>query len=507
MPFFLPSDRDALDFGLGHLGRPEPEEQSLVWIRNTQELGRIAVSEALVPQVAALSGWRLAPESFAPAVRRQGKSHLALSKRVAAATTSCRGLFGRGAPLRRSRRRAVKALPYEARVQVPGLSRLKGTTMQNNDHVPLARFRLLERVSASVPELPHLEDEIQRALAALQLPSEKLKGRRIAVTAGSRGIANLREIVRAICTWLKAQGAQPFVFPAMGSHGGATAEGQRQILEDYGVTAEQVGAEIRSSMETVVIGTTPEGFKVYLDRNAWEADGIVVMNRIKPHTDFSGEVESGLLKMVAVGMGKKEGATQTHRQGWKYGFETVIRSLSAVTLASGKILCGLGNRKRVAPDLRRAGQPPGGDRGQRREGSGRARALVPRIPLPGFQVLMVDEVGKNVSGTGMDTKVIGRGVKLRPGEAPEIGLIYARDLTEETAGNALGIGLADLMHERVYRKIDLQKTHVNARVQMLPPMARLPFFLPSDREALDFGLGHLGRPEPEEQRLCGFVIP
>ena len=243
--------------------------------------------------------------------------------------------------------------------------------MHNDDHVPLARFRLLERVSASEPELPRLEEEIQRTLAALQLPSEKLKGRRIAVTAGSRGIANLREITRAICAWLKAQGAQPFVFPAMGSHGGATAEGQRQILEEYGVTVEQVGAEIRSSMETVVIGTTPEGFKVYLDRHAWEADGVVVMNRIKPHTDFSGEIESGLLKMVAVGMGKKEGATQTHHQGWKYGFETVIRSLSAVTLASGKILCGLGgNRKRVAPNLRRAGQPSGRDRGQRREGPG-----------------------------------------------------------------------------------------------------------------------------------------
>jgi len=374
--------------------------------------------------------------------------------------------------------------------------------MQNDDHVPLAPFRLLERIAAGAPGLPHLEDEIQRPLAALQLPSDKLRGRRIAVTAGSRGIANLREIVRAICTWLKAQGAQPFVFPAMGSHGGGTAEGQRRILEDYGVTAEQVGAEIRSSMETVCIGTTPEGFKVFMDRNAWEADGVVVLNRIKPHTDFSGKIESGLLKMMAVGMGKLDGATQTHRQGWKYGFERIIRSLSGATIASGKILCGLSVIENEFHQICavRANRPEEIVANEERD-LARARTLVPRIPVPAFQVLMVDEVGKNISGAAMDTKVVGRVVKLEPGEAPEIGLIYARDLTSESEGNAIGIGLADLMHERLFRKIDLQKTHVNARVSLWPPMARLPFFLPSDREALDVGLGYLGRPEPEEQSL------
>ena len=285
------------------------------------------------------------------------------------------------------------------------------------------------------------------------------KGRRIAVTAGSRGIANLREIVRAICTWLKAQGAQPFVFPAMGSHGGGTAEGQRRILEDYGVTAEQVGAEIRSSMETVCIGTTPEGFKVFMDRNAWEADGVVVMNRIKPHTDFSGKIESGLLKMMSVGMGKLDGATQTHRQGWKYGFERIIRSLSGATLASGKILCGLSVIENEFHQICavRASRPEEIVANEEKD-LARARTLVPRIPLPAFQVLMVDEMGKNISGTGMDTKVIGRGVELQPGEAPAIRVVYVRDLTAESEGNAVGVGLADIMHERLYRKIDLQKT-------------------------------------------------
>jgi len=357
-------------------------------------------------------------------------------------------------------------------------------------------------MAANVPELAHLEDEIPRALAGLGLPPEKLRGRTIAVTAGSRGIANLREIVRAICTWLKAQGAQPFVFPAMGSHGGATAEGQRKILEDYGVTADQVGAEIRSSMETACIGTTPEGFKVYVDRNAWEADGVVVMNRIKPHTDFSGTIESGLLKMMAVGMGKLEGATQNHRQGWKSGFERSIRSLSGVSIASGKILCGLSVIENELHQIctLRASRPEEIVANEEKD-LARARALVPRIPLPAFQVLLVDELGKNISGTGMDTKVIGRGVDLQPGEAPIIKVVYVRDLTAASEGNAIGVGLADIMHERLYRKVDLHKTLINARVSLNVPLFRMPFFLPSDRESLDLALGHLGRPTPEEQRL------
>jgi hypothetical protein len=239
-----------------------------------------------------------------------------------------------------------------------------------------------------------------------------------------------------------------------------------------------------------------------MDRNAWEADGVVVINRIKPHTDFSGKVESGLLKMVAVGMGKKEGATQTHRQGWKYGFETVIRSLSAVTLASGKILCGLSVIENELHQICavRASRPEDIVANEEKD-LARARALVPRIPLPQFQVLIVDELGKNISGTGMDTKVVGRGVDLQPGEAPSIRVVYVRDLTAESEGNAVGVGLADIMHERLYRKIDLQKTLINARVSLNVPLFRMPFFLPSDRESLDLALGHLGSPTPEGQRL------
>jgi hypothetical protein len=374
--------------------------------------------------------------------------------------------------------------------------------MTTDGHIPLAGFYLLDRTEPSLPKLDDLGSSILETLRGLGIAAEKLRGKRVAVAVGSRGIASLKEIVQAVCGWLKAQGAQPFIFPAMGSHGGATAEGQRKILEEYGVTEAATGVEIRSSMETVLLGTTPEGFRVFVDRNAWESDGVVVVNRIKPHTDFSGKIESGLLKMMMIGMGKLDGATEGHRQSWKYGFETAIRAVSGKVLASGKILCGVAvveNEMHQIAVVRAA--LPQGIVAQEESTFQLARTLVPRIPFPAFHLLMVDEMGKNLSGTGMDTKVIGRGVELPPGEAPRISMIYVRDLTRESDGNAVGVGFADVIHERLYRKIDFDKMYLNTCTSLNPAAARLPIHLPSDREALDLTLGHLGSPEPAEQRI------
>jgi hypothetical protein len=374
--------------------------------------------------------------------------------------------------------------------------------MKTDGHIPLASFYLLERTEPSLPKLDDLGSSILETLKGLGIAAEKLRGKRIAVAVGSRGIASLKEIAQAVCGWLKAQGAQPFIFPAMGSHGGGTAEGQRKVLEEYGVTEAAVGVEIRSSMETVLLGTTPEGFRVFMDRNAWESDGVVVINRIKPHTDFSGKIESGLLKMMMIGMGKLDGATEGHRNSWKYGFETTIRAVSGKVLASGKILCGVGvveNEMHQIAVVRAA--LPEGIVAQEESTLQLARTLVPRIPFQAFRLLMVDEMGKNISGTGMDTKVIGRGVELPPGEAPRISMIYVRDLTHESGGNAVGMGHADVIHERLYRKIDFEKTYLNARTALSPIGGRLPIHLPSDREALDLALGHLGSPEPAEQQV------
>lgn len=375
-----------------------------------------------------------------------------------------------------------------------------------NGHMPLSGFRYLERTGASMPALPDLAGEIQRALAGLAIDPASLRGRRIAVPAGSRGIAQLADIVRSTCAWLKSQGAEPFVFPGMGSHAGGTAEGQREILADYGVTQEHVGAEIRSSMATAPLGPTPEGFHVYMDRMAAEADGVIVVHRVKPHTDFAGSVESGLLKMMAVGMGKIDGAREFHRWARKFGHERVLRAMAGRVIASGRILGGLAvveNELHQIAAVRAA--RPEGIIAVEEETLRLARRLVPQLPCPKIDLLIVNELGKNISGAGMDTKVIGRGVEFEGKEitqGPEIRLIYVRDLTPESLGNAVGIGLADFMHERLYRKIDLEKTYLNARTSLNPLAARLPVYLRSDRDAFDFALGALGAPQPDDQRVA-----
>jgi Lactate racemase N-terminal domain len=374
--------------------------------------------------------------------------------------------------------------------------------MSNNGHVPVSGFRVLERTSPSMPGLADLEGEIRQSLSGLAIPTKRLAGKSIAVTAGSRGIANIKEIIKASCDWLKSQGAQPFVIPAMGSHGGATAEGQRMILEEYGVTPDFIGAEVKSDMSTVQVGETPEGFPVNVDRNAWEADSILVVNRIKPHTDFSGSIESGLLKMIAVGLGKREGAAVTHRWSRRYGNERVIRSIADVTLGTGKILCGLAvaeNEMHQIAVLRAV--LPDGIVAMEEATLPVARNLVPRLPFAKCQLLVVDEMGKNISGTGMDTKVVGRGARPLPVDSPEIGLIYVRDLTVESDGNSIGVGMVDAIHERFYRKIELSKMYMNARTSLNPMMARVPMHLPSDREALDYMLATLGTPDATDQRI------
>jgi hypothetical protein len=312
----------------------------------------------------------------------------------------------------------------------------------------------------------------------------------------------LPQIVRAMSSWLQSQGATAFLVPAMGSHGGGTAEGQRHVLEGYGVTPDFTGAEIASSMETASLGFTAEGIDVLMDRNAYQADGVVVMNRIKPHTDFSGNIESGLVKMMSVGLGKAVGATNVHRWSRQIGFEACLRAVSAKILASGKILCGMGVVENEFHEIAHVSASlPSAIVSQEEQVLAMARKLVPGIPFRSLDLLIVDEIGKNISGSGMDTKVIGRGLPSFPAEAPKIRVLYARDLTKESEGNAAGVGLADVIHRNLHDKINYDKTYLNVRTSLNLPLARIPLACPSDRDALDFALGYLGSPQPEQQRI------
>ncbi len=370
-----------------------------------------------------------------------------------------------------------------------------------NGNLPLSDFYFLERKAPGRPPIDDVAGSVQASLNGLALAPQRLRGRRIAVAVGSRGIARLQEMVRAVCSWLKAHDAEPFIIPAMGSHGGGTAEGQRQVLADYGITKAGVGAEIRSCVDTVRVATTPQGFPVFADRLAWESDGIVVVNRVKPHSDLTGGIESGMLKMMAIGLGKREGASQGHKQIWKYGFEPTIRAVSAKILESGKVLFGVAiveNEMHAVADIRAA--LPDGLVAAEESAIALARSLMPRLPFRRIDLLIEDEMGKNISGAGMDTKSVGRALGMSPGEGPDISVIFARDLTPESGGNAIGVGHADIIHERFYRKIDLCKTYVNVLTSLNPAGGRLPVHMPSDRAALDLALGFLGSPDPAAQR-------
>ncbi len=376
--------------------------------------------------------------------------------------------------------------------------------------IELLRFHPVRSLRPKAPGIEHVDEAVRTALQAIQdvlagLPA----GAPVAVTCGSRGIDRIAAVVRAACAVLREAGARPFVVPAMGSHGGATAAGQRRLLADYGVTEELIGVPVVSSMETVSLGRTPEGIEVFMDRAAWEAGRVLALNRVKPHTDFDGEVESGLMKVMAVGLGKLEGASSFHQNSLRDGFEKVILAMGRHILASGRILAGMGlveNDRHALCEI--AAAPAGGVETLDRRLLERARRLHPKLPFSSLDLLIVDEIGKNISGAGMDTKVIGRAVHPDrvplnpPGRAIRIRRIYIRDVTPESEGNAIGMGFADAMHERIAGKADFHAIYTNARTSLAYVAASMPMHFPNDRAALDFLLGNLGSPAPETVRAA-----
>ena len=355
-----------------------------------------------------------------------------------------------------------------------------------------------------VPRVDNIEETLRRELESLQMDSRIKEGARIAITAGSRGVANIDQILKCIVHILKKNSAKPFLIPAMGSHGGGTAEGQLEILKSLKITEESIGVPILSSMEVVEIGRSSFGFPVLVDKHAAEADGIVVVNRIKPHTEFEGPIESGLMKMMAIGMGKHRGCLEVHKQTIHYGYREVIPEIGRIILEKLPILFGVGIVENVYDETASIQAiPPSRFLVEEKKLLSEAKRLMARLPFDKVDVLIVDEMGKNISGTGMDTNVIGRIMFIgeREPDHPKITRIVVLGLTEESHGNAVGIGLADYTTKKLASKIDLAAMATNAITAMTPEKGRIPIVSSTDKEAVDAALNTIGAVQPEKARV------
>lgn len=357
-------------------------------------------------------------------------------------------------------------------------------------------------------EAPRLDDvpaEVERELASLNLARKVKPGQTVAITAGSRGIANIAEIIKAIVGHFKGLGAVPFIVPAMGSHGGGTPEGQREIIESYGITEEFTGAEIRSSMETVIVDTTPQGIPVHFDKLAYEADHVVVCGRVKPHTGFVGEIESGLHKMMLIGLGKHAGAKIYHRAIQDYSFLEIITAVADVILARCHVVCGVALVENAYDETGLiAAVAPEDFLVREKELLVTSKQWMPRLPFPKIDLLIIDEIGKNISGSGMDTNVIGRKYNDHAATGKDdvaCKRIFVRGLTQETHGNACGLGMAEITNQRTIESVDKQTSAINALTGSHPPAAALPIAFEADSDALEAILETVGLVEPENARI------
>jgi hypothetical protein len=364
-------------------------------------------------------------------------------------------------------------------------------------------FRL--RQSFERPRIVDVAAEVHAELAKLSLGAKVQPGQSVAITAGSRGVANMHLIIKAIVDHCKQLGAQPFIVPAMGSHAGGTAEGQRRLIEAYGITEDFCGCPIRASMETVVVCRAREGFPVHFDRFAHQADHVVVCGRVKPHTSFAGDVESGLMKMMLIGLGKHHGAKIYHRAILDYSFDQIIRSVAREVLSRCRIVAGLAVVENSYDETAQiAAVRPEEFETREKELLVVAKKWLPRLPFDKADILLIDELGKDFSGTGMDTNVVGRKFAYHepgPDEKPEVRYIAVRGLTAKTHGNATGLGLAEFCRSRVLRERDETVTRINSCTGGNVCCAMTPLDYETDREILDAALPLIGLTEPRDAKL------
>lgn len=360
-------------------------------------------------------------------------------------------------------------------------------------------------------QLDDLEIGDVRSAIAAQFAREgvgaRLKpGQRVAITAGSRGIDRIDEVLKAVVDEVRALGAQPFLVPAMGSHGGATAEGQLDLISHYGVTEEQMGCPILSSMETVELGYVENDVPVWIDRNAYQADAIIPVGRVKPHTDFRGPVESGLMKMIAIGLGKQHGANFFHHQGMGE-FHHLIPAVANYTISRVNIPFGVAVIENGYGHLAQAEAVPAERIFEREQELLRiARERMGRLPGEQVDVLIIDRIGKDISGDGADPNVINRDVagSLPPTEepvTPRIQRVIMRDLTDDTNGNATGIGMGDVVLRRLVDRMDPVPTYMNMITSKAPQGARIPLTVDNDRQAIYIALASCLKIQPETSRI------
>lgn len=383
----------------------------------------------------------------------------------------------------------------------PDRSRLEGAVTIEEEALP--PFAVAER-HRDHPSVRDVSAATADALTSLPL-DELSPGDSVAITAGSRGIHDLPAVLETIVETVRARGAHPFILPAMGSHGGATPAGQLETLASLGITPSSLGCEFRASMDVTTVGTDPDGRPILAADEALAADGIILVNRVKAHTDYEGEYESGLAKMAVVGLGKHRGAEEMHNAALDRGFQEVVPERAAVLLAETPVIGGIAlleNANERAAEL--VGLPT--DQILEREPAllDRSKALLPTLPIDDLDLLIVQEMGKDVSGTGLDTNVIGRQrYHGQPElETPSVTRIYVRELTAASHGNALGMGLADFVHRELVEAVDFGDTYVNIVTSGEPERAKLPFVVPADSTALGLALSTTGVRDPGALRVA-----
>jgi len=353
------------------------------------------------------------------------------------------------------------------------------------------KLQRLVRIRQNFPNraLPDAAAAVRQEMEAAEWTRAVKPGSRIAIGVGSRGITNIDVIARAMVDFWKSRGAKPFVIPVMGSHGAATAQGQADVLAHYGITEATMGAPIVSSLDVVPLGQTPEGIEVVMSRDALESDGVVLCSRVKWHTDFDGKLESGIHKMMAIGLGKWTGAQRYHTYGLRFGLEQVIRSVGRKVLDTGKMLGGLAileDAYHHTAEMAAVGAAGMVEREE--ELLARAKSWKANIPVKELDLLIIEEIGKNFSGAGMDTKVVNRtgreGANRWP-NVPIIHRIFLRDLSPLSYGNAVGIGMADVIAERLYDKIDFEPMWINSLTASSPTPSAVPMYFSTDYTCIE----------------------